>query len=255
MRVTGIGWLGVLTENYEEALHFFSEILGLSLEHRDEAKVLAHFWLPSGQLLEVFGPSNRQRKEKYRWFTGPEVGFEVEDVGVAYQEMVARGVRFITEVEIWEDHAWAHFLGPEDTLFGIQKSPLSYPEKSGKILSYSWAGMVVHDLDGAVSFFEKVMEMPLSRRGDEREFAHFRLPAGHLFEIFGPNNSWSQLMSRITIAFEVEDVRQTRVDLEEKGVEFITDVVVTSIGEEFTYFRGPDGYLYELWKQPKPATT
>jgi catechol 2,3-dioxygenase-like lactoylglutathione lyase family enzyme len=61
MRVTGIGWVGVLTDDYEETLHFFSEILGLSLEYRNEDKVHAHFRLPSGQLLEVFGPSNRQR--------------------------------------------------------------------------------------------------------------------------------------------------------------------------------------------------
>jgi predicted enzyme related to lactoylglutathione lyase len=186
-------------------------------------------------------------------FSGPEAGFEVEDVGLARQEMVARGARFITEVETWEEDAWAHFLGPEETLFGIQQPSLRYPEKSGMILNYSWAGLVVQDLDGAVNFFEKVMEMPLARRDDGREFAHFRLPAGHLFEIFGPNNSWSRLMSRITIAFEVDDVWQTRVNLEEKGVEFVSDVIVTSIGEVFTYFRGPDGYLYEIWKPVIPA--
>ncbi len=253
MRVKGLGWAGVLTEDYEKTLHFFSEILGLSLEYRNEDKVLAHFWLPSGQLLEVFGPSNRQRKEKYRWHSGPEVGFAVEDVELAHQEMVARGARFITEVETWEEHAWAHFLGPEDILFGIQQSSLSYPEKSGKILGVSWGGMVVQDFARAVRFFEKVMEMPLSRRDDGSEFADFSFPAGHLFEVFGPNNSWSRLMSHITIAFEVEDVWQTRAGLEEMGVEFVSDVEVSSIGEVFTYFRGPDGYLYEIWKPVIPA--
>jgi catechol 2,3-dioxygenase-like lactoylglutathione lyase family enzyme len=142
MQVTGLGWAAVHTEDYEETLHFFSEILGLSLEYRDEAKELAHFWLPSGQLLEVFGPSNRQRKEKYRWFSG--------------------------------------------------RAPL---------------------------------------------------------EVFGSNNSWGKLMSQITIAFEVEDVWQTRAGMEEMSVEFVSDVEVTSIGEVFTYFRGPDGYLYEIWTQ------
>ena len=253
MRVTGFGWAGVLTENFEETLNFFSEVLGLSLEYQDEVKVLAHFRLPSGQLLELFGPSNRQRKEKYRWFNGPVLGFNVEDIEHTRQEMIARGVRFITEVETWEDEAWAMFLGPEDRLFQIERPARRYAEKSGKILGFSWAGAVMKDFARAVVFFEKVMEMPLSRQDDEREVAQFRLPAGHLFELFGPNNTWSQLMSHITIAFEVEDVWQTRTSMEEIGVEFVSDVEVTSIGEVFTYFRSPDGYLYEIWKPVTPA--
>ena len=78
MRVTQLSWAGVLTEDFEDAVHFFSEVLGLSLEYRDEAKAIVHFRFLSGQLLEVYGPSNRQRKEKYRWFNGPALGFEVE---------------------------------------------------------------------------------------------------------------------------------------------------------------------------------
>jgi hypothetical protein len=34
--------------------------------------------------------------------------------------------------------------------------------------------------------------------------------------------------------------------MEDYGVEFITSVVTTSAGEAFTYFRGPDGYPYEI---------
>ena len=80
MRVAGISWAAVLTQDFEATLRFFSEILGLALDYRDVARVLAHFRLPSGRLLEIYGPSNRQRKEKYLWFNGPVLGFEVEDV-------------------------------------------------------------------------------------------------------------------------------------------------------------------------------
>lgn len=122
MRVTSFNWVGMLTEDFEETIHFFSEVLGLSLEYRDEAKIITHFRLPSGQLLEIYGPSNRQRKEKYQLFNGPVLGFEVEDVGAARQEMVAKGVRFITEVERDPSgDAWAFFLGPEEMLFTIQQ--------------------------------------------------------------------------------------------------------------------------------------
>ena len=253
MRVTEISWVGVLTEDFEDTLHFFSEVLGLSLGYRDEAKAIVHFRLPSRQLLEVYGPSNRQRKEKYRRFNGPALGFEVEEVEAARQQMMARGVRFITEVETWEGDAWALFRGPEDKLFEIQRPARKYPEKTAKITGFTGAGVVMQNFAEAVRFFSQVMEMPLARRDDRQGFAHFWLPAGHLFEVFGPNNQWGRLTPYATIAFEVEDVWQARRELEARGVEFVGEVAVTSTAEAFTYFRGPDGYLYAIWKPRRPV--
>ena len=249
MRVTQLSWAGVLTEDFEDAVHFFSEVLGLLLEYRDEAKAIVHFRFPSGQLLEVYGPSNRQRKEKYRRFKGPVLGFQVEDVGVARQQMMARGVRFITEVEtVPEGDEWAFFLGPEDKLFTIQRAVRRYPEKFERLSGFSRAGVVMQNFVEAVRFFSQVMEMPLARQDDGQEFAHFWLPAGHLFEVFGPNNRRGQLTPYATIAFEAEDVGQARRELEARGVEFVGEVAVTSTAEAITYFRGPDGYLYAIWK-------
>jgi catechol 2,3-dioxygenase-like lactoylglutathione lyase family enzyme len=253
MRVTGISWAGVLTEDFEATLHFFSEFLGLSLDYRDEARVLAHFRLPSGDLLEVYGPSNRQRKEKYRWFNGPALGFEVEDVEGARQEMIAHGVRFITEVETWEGDAYALFLGPEDKLFEIQRPVRKHSKKTTRLLGFSGGEVVMHDFAEAVRFFSQVMKMPLAQSDASSESAHFELPAGHLFEVLGPNNNWGRLTPYAAIAFEVEEVGRARRELEAKGVEFVGDIVVTDSSEAFTYFRGPDSYLYKLRKLAKSA--
>jgi hypothetical protein len=38
------------------------------------------FRFPSGQSIEVFGPSNRTRKAKYQHFNGPVIGLEVDDI-------------------------------------------------------------------------------------------------------------------------------------------------------------------------------
>ncbi len=48
-------------------------------------------------------------------------------------------------------------------------------------------------------------------------------------------------------AFQVEDLRAARKELESRGVEFVTDVDGNE-SEAWTYFRGPDGYLYDLWQ-------
>ncbi|UCG23882.1 MAG: VOC family protein [Chloroflexota bacterium] len=55
-------------------------------------------------------------------------------------------------------------------------------------------------------------------------------------------------MSHMTIAFEVEELRQTRAEMEKRGVEFVGDVEATSDVEAFAYFRGHDGYLFEIWR-------
>jgi hypothetical protein len=49
---------------------------------------------------------------------------------------------------------------------------------------------------------------------------------------------------------QVDDVRAARKEIESHGVEFVTDVNGNS--EAWTYFRGPDGYLYELWRTVRP---
>ena len=48
------------------------------------------------------------------------------------------------------------------------------------------------------------------------------------------------------VGFEVEDIERARAELEAAGVEFASEVVSTPIGEPWTYFRGPDGFLHEL---------
>ena len=48
-----------------------------------------------------------------------------------------------------------------------------------------------------------------------------------------------------------EDVRSARKELESRRVEFVTDVEGNE-SEAWTYFRGPDGYLYELWQTMRP---
>ncbi len=252
MRVKGMEWAGAISDNYEASQNFLSEKLGLSLQFEAKKHVISHFRFPSGQLLELYGPGNRQRLyEKFRWFDGHALGFEVDNLESAYQEMIDQGVQFLRGIETWKDEAWSLFLGPENKLLQIQKSSphsLRPPEESAKLLGFTWAGVVMHDFDGAVRFFSRVMEMPLAGRDDTKESAQFWLPDGHLFEVFGPNHPWSGFMEHMTIGFQVEDVKQVRAALQERGVEFITDSEPTAPGHEFAFFRDLDNYLYALWK-------
>ena len=60
-----------------------------------------------------------------------------------------------------------------------------------------------------------------------------------------------QLHACPVLAFQVEDVRAARNELEARGVEFVTGVDGNET-EAWAYFRGPDGYLYEIWQTARP---
>ena len=69
--------------------------------------------------------------------TGPVVGFLVDDVAEAREEMEGRGVEFIGPVHAGDAGAsWSHFRGPEGKVYEIKQVPeggLSGQEKTARI--------------------------------------------------------------------------------------------------------------------------
>ncbi len=84
-------------------------------------------------------------------------------------------------------------------------------------------------------------------RSDGTGLVQFELPSGQLFEVFGSESRYYQFHNCPVVGFQVEDVRAAKQEMESKGVEFMTDVLGDD-KEAWAYFRGPDGYLYEIWQ-------
>ena len=119
-----------------------------------------------------------------------------------------------------------------------------------RVLGYTWAGVRTADLKSAAGFFADVLGLSLVHEG--KGMIQFEMASGQLFEIFGPENRYYPLHPCPVLAFQVEDVRAARKELESRGVQFVTDVAGKK-SEAWTYFRGPDGYLYELWQTARPS--
>jgi len=118
-----------------------------------------------------------------------------------------------------------------------------------RVLGYTWAGVRTADLKSAARFFADVLGFSLIHQ--DQALVQFEMPSGQLFELFGSQSRYYQLHACPVLAFQVEDVRAARKELESRGVEFVTDVDGNE-SEAWTYFRGPDGYLYELWHTTRP---
>ena len=121
-----------------------------------------------------------------------------------------------------------------------------------RVLGYTWAGVRTADLKSTARFFADVLGLSLV---DEREgMAQFEMPSGQLFEIFDSRSRYYRLHACPVLAFQVEDVRVARKELQLRGVEFATEVEGND-SEAWTYFRGPDGYLYELWQTSRQVVS
>jgi catechol 2,3-dioxygenase-like lactoylglutathione lyase family enzyme len=118
-----------------------------------------------------------------------------------------------------------------------------------RVLGYTWAGVRTANLKSAVHFFGDVLGLSIVQDG--KGMAQFEMPSGQLFEVFGEESRYYPLHACPVLAFQVEDVRVARKELESRDVEFVT-AVEGDESEAWTYFRGPDGYLYELWQTTRP---
>ena len=118
-----------------------------------------------------------------------------------------------------------------------------------RVLAYTWAGVRSADLKSAARFFTDSLGLSLMAETDK--LLQFEMPSGQLFEVFGSKSRYYNLHTCPVLAFQVDDVRAARKEMESRGVEFVTSVEGNS-SEAWTYFRGPDGYLYELWQTARP---
>lgn len=118
-----------------------------------------------------------------------------------------------------------------------------------RVLGYTWAGVRSPDLKATTEFFSEALGLPVCYQS--KALVQFELPSGQLFEVLGPESRFYPLHTCPVLAFQVDDVRAARTELASRGVAFVTEVDGNE-SEAWTYFRGPDGYLYELWQTNRP---
>lgn len=118
-----------------------------------------------------------------------------------------------------------------------------------QVRAFQWAGVRATDFDATVGFFRDVLGLQLVKYDAGATLASFNLPSGQRFEVFGPASFYYPLHESPVLGFEVDDIVAARAELEAAGVDFAGPVVVKTTGEAWTYFRGPDGFLYELAQQ------
>jgi predicted enzyme related to lactoylglutathione lyase len=77
------------------------------------------FELGDGRSLELINQSDSPEYDGLRF----QVGFEVEDIERARDELIERGVEAISPIYTDETSPWAYFRDPEGNVFEIKQRP------------------------------------------------------------------------------------------------------------------------------------
>lgn len=110
-------WIGVVVEDIERQRRFWGDLLGLT--ESASGPDFVRFDMGEGRWFELIERSDAPEYERPRF----QVGFDVEDIDQAHEELVRRGCEPVTEIARDGDSSWAYFRDSEGNVFEITRQP------------------------------------------------------------------------------------------------------------------------------------
>lgn len=117
MRITGLNWLGVRTDEYSDTVDFFTTILGLDVLDVD-ARGFTILSLPDKSTVEVFGPESQFNQH----LQTPAPGFFVTDIDSADAELRRAGTEIVLPIQRGGPRSWLHFRAPDGFVYGLTQA-------------------------------------------------------------------------------------------------------------------------------------
>ena len=121
MRVKGVSWVGVRTEQFSTMAGFFRDVVGLDAI-LDEPDFIV-FRMPNGDQIEIFGPDGPNPAEQFA-HNDVVAGLLVDDIDAATAELVQAGTERIGERQTTGGgYSWQHFRAPDGKVFELCYDP------------------------------------------------------------------------------------------------------------------------------------
>lgn len=109
-------WIGVVCADLEGQRRFYRDVLALpELDHGED---WVQFNLGPGVTFEIIAQSDDPEYDQPRY----QVGFTVEDIHAAREDLLSRGVQVVSDIKGSDSH-WAYFRDPEGNVFEITERP------------------------------------------------------------------------------------------------------------------------------------
>lgn len=113
MQILRLSWVGTRTTDHDGTVAFFSDVLGLPVQHTAEDFTV--LTVPGAASVEVFGP----RSPFNPHLTHPVVGFAVADLESARAELEAAGTEIVLPVQTGDTGRWLHFRAPDGFVYEL----------------------------------------------------------------------------------------------------------------------------------------
>jgi len=121
MKVSGYVWAGLFVEDLDKTVVFYEDVLGLKLLRRGDG--WAHFDVGNDSLFEVYSGGKAASQPKESREQPVVVGFLVDDLDAAVEELRGKGVNFVGEIGGYKDTKWVEFSDPEGNKLEIKEVP------------------------------------------------------------------------------------------------------------------------------------
>lgn len=119
-----------------------------------------------------------------------------------------------------------------------------------------WTITCTPEFERTVAFFRDTMGVTLAEEGipvTDTQFSRYallRLPNGGTLEIVEPvDEAVRTLYAAPVVCFKVDDLAKARDELAGEGVEFVAPIFRAQDHSGWTYFRAPDGHVYQIWSE------
>lgn len=122
------------------------------------------------------------------------------------------------------------------------------------IKGVDFAGVPTRDLEKAVAFYGESLGLPRAVYYPERNFAEFETGNLTLSVYNAEAMGMEHNRSPNPIALHVDDVHEARAAFEQKGVEFMGDILDTGVCH-MAFFTDPDGNALMLHHRYAPRKT
>ena len=116
----------------------------------------------------------------------------------------------------------------------------------------NWVITCTTNFEQTVAFFRDTLGLAVTAEGvpvtdvQFTRYAQIAMPAGGVLEIVEPTAAVQHLYTAPIVALTVDNVTQARRELEQRQVAFVSPIFRTQDGWGWTYFRAPDGNIYQL---------
>ncbi len=116
----------------------------------------------------------------------------------------------------------------------------------------TWVASCTQQFDATLSFFRDGLGLEVKSSGRAKvdtqfdRYAVFSMPNDVSYELLEPKPETRGKYVGPIVSFTVADLESALRELDERGVEWLTDVIDDNETWRWIYFRAPDGNAYQL---------